>query len=142
MPSPEASRENGKLGGRPPGPHPNTIKKAEIRALILARYEQRVQEMVDAQIDHAMGVSYMVLRQPDGTFARATDVKQIDAACAVGATAFKIFTQAPNPQAFVAVSDRAIDRPTEHHEHTGPEGGPIEVAVVTRLHEARKRLAK
>lgn len=141
MPAPEASRENGQLGGRPPGPHPNTIKKAEIRKMILDRYAERVNEMVDAQMDHAIGVAYMVLRNPDGTYARATDVKQIEAACAAGAQAFKIFTQAPNPQAFVAVSDRAIDRPTEHHEISGPDGGAVEVTLASRLAAGRKRVA-
>jgi translation initiation factor 2 alpha subunit (eIF-2alpha) len=55
----------------------------------------------------------MVLRMPDGTYARATDEKQIDTACAIGATAFRINTQAPNTQAFVALLDRALDKPKE-----------------------------
>jgi len=125
--------------GRPPGPTDVTIKKQEIRAMILARFAKRIDELVEAQMDHAMGVNYMVLREPDGSFTRATNVAQIDAACAAGASAFKIFTQAPNPQAFVAIADRAIDRPTEHHEVTGADGGPVE--MVARLAAARKRLA-
>ncbi len=92
-----------------------------IREVVLKHWEP----IVAAQAQHAMGVSYMVLRAPDGSFARATDEKQIDAACASGATAFRIFTQAPNTQAFAALSDRAFDKPIERHQVTGAEGGPV-----------------
>jgi len=78
-----------------------------------------------AQAKHAQGVSYMILRAPDGSFARATDEKQIDAACAAGAQAFKIFTQAPNTQAFTALRDSAFDKPVERHEIAGADGGPL-----------------
>jgi len=81
--------------------------------------------MTKAQIEHAQGVSYMVLRAPDGSFARATDEKQIDAACAVGESAFRIFTQAPNTQAFADLMNRTFGKPPERLEHTGAEGGPV-----------------
>jgi len=101
-----------------------TEKADEIaREIVLREWEP----IIKAQALHAQGVSYMVLRAPDGSFARATDVKQIDAACASGATAFRIFTQAPNTQAFTALSDRAFDKPVERHQVTGKDGGPVEV---------------
>ncbi len=85
-------------------------------------------EMVKAQVQHAQGVSYMRLRNPDGTFTRATDEKQIDAAIALGASWFRIFTEVPNTQAFVALSDRATDKPIERQEVTGKDGGPLQVS--------------
>lgn len=88
---------------------------------------ERLRPMAEAQSQHAQGVSYMVLRHSDGTFTRATDEQQIDAACAAGAQAFQIFTQAPNTQAFVALTDRAFDKPVERTEVTGPDGGPLVV---------------
>ena len=99
------------------------IAKADeiIRELVLERWAG----MVTKQADHAEGVSYMVLRAPDGSFVRATDVKQLDAALAAGAESFRIFTQAPNTPAFTALSDRAFDKPIERHELTGAEGGPL-----------------
>ena len=51
--------------------------------------------MTAPEIEHACGVHYMVLRHPDGTFTRATDESHVEAACAIGASAFKIFTQNP-----------------------------------------------
>lgn len=128
----------GQIGGARPGAgrkkggkNQATLKADELRALMRERIARQVdphlEEMVQAQALHAKGVSYMVLRAPDGSFARATDEKQIDAACAAGTTAFRIFTQAPNPQAFTALLDRTIGKPSEHVELTGQDGGPIVV---------------
>jgi hypothetical protein len=112
-----------------------------MRERIVLKVDPHLDEMVEAQAMHAKGVSYMVLRAPDGSFARATDQKQIDAACKAGATAFRIFTQAPNPQAFTALLDRTIGKPSEHVELTGAQGGPVEVTLVARLQAAKKRLS-
>ena len=126
----EASRSNGKKGGRPKGALSQaTLKADEIRTVMreqLARIvSPHLEDMAKAQAEHAKGIAYMVLRAPDGSFARATDVKQIDAACAAGASAFRIFTQAPNPAAFTALMDRTIGKPSEHVELTGKDGDPL-----------------
>ena len=81
--------------------------------------------MTRAQIEHAKGVSYMVLRSADGTFARATDEKQIDAACAIGATAFRIFTSSPHTPAYPDLMNRTLGKPPELVEMTGAEGGAM-----------------
>jgi hypothetical protein len=111
-------------GGKRPGAglpkgykFPKTIEKElereRLRQLVIAHMEP----MTLAQIEHAKGVSYMVLRHPDGTFSRATDEAMIDLACQQGAESFKIFTQAPNPAAYKDLMDRALDKPIEQHEH-------------------------
>ena len=126
--------------GRPLGSlNKSTLRKQAIRERILKAFEAEVEEIVARQVAHAKGVSYMKLRNPDGTFARATDEKQIDAAIAAGAGWFQIFTEVPSVQAFTALADRAIDKPKEHMELTGEDGGPIE--LTTRLAAGRKRLA-
>ena len=71
----------------------------------------------------------MLIRRPDGTYSRATDTKQIDAALAIGGSAFKVFTQAPNPQAFMALWDRTLDKPIERQEVTGKDGEPIQINI-------------
>lgn len=118
--------------GRPVGRQNDaTIAAAEqkniARQVIREYYITHLPEMVKSQVAHAKGVSYMRLRNVDGTFVRATDEKQIDAAIAAGASWFEIFTEVPSVQAFVALSDRAIDKPSEHLELTGSEGGPLVV---------------
>ena len=95
--------------------------------------------MTAAQIAHAQGVSYMVLRMPDGTFARATEEKQIDAACAVGASAFKIFTQAPNPQAYSTLMAYAVDRPKEQPQDLNVKGTIDVIEVLKQRHQRRKK---
>jgi hypothetical protein len=139
-------------GSRPGAGRPDGAKDSPtaLRQLLKGRKlaaRQRLTEQVIAQLDgmvkaqaaHAQGVSYMVLRNPDGTFTRATNEQEIDRACAQGAEGFHIFTQAPNTNAFVALTNQALDKPTEHHELTGEDGGPIQIA--DRLNAARKRLA-
>src|SRR5207344_1664206 len=75
-----------------------------LRQLVLAR----LGPMTLAQIEHAEGVGYMKLRRPDGSFERATEERQIDAALAAGGEAFKVYTQAPNTQAYTALLDRTF----------------------------------
>ena len=121
------SRENGKKGGRPKGARSqSTIDKELHREVLRQLVVAELEPMTQAQIEHAKGIGYMVLRNPDGTFTRATDTKQIDAALASGASTFKIFTQAPNVQAYIALMDRALDKPIERQEVTGKDGGPLE----------------
>lgn len=116
--------------GRPPGAlNLATIDKNHEREKLRAQILAHRDPMTSAQIQHSQGVSYMILRHPDGTFTRATDVKQIDAACASGAKAFMIFTQAPNTQAYTDLMNRALDKPAEQIQVTGPSGGPLEIVV-------------
>ena len=125
-----AKKQGGKRpgAGRPKGSlNPSTQVKAVARERFRELVVADLDPIIKAQIEHAKGVSYMVLRNPDGTFTRATDATQIDAACATGATTFRIFTQAPNTQAFVALTNQALDKAVEHHAHSGDEGGPIVV---------------
>ena len=119
----------GKRGPKKGAVYAPTIAKkaAQIKADAILReiVLEHLAPMTLAQAKHAQGVSYMVLRAPDGSFTRATDERQIDAACAAGSDAFQIFTQAPNTQAFSALTDRAFDKPIERQEVTGADGGPL-----------------
>ena len=126
MPVPKGVR----YGGKPKGyKHPQTLKrlvdKEEQRERARQIFREHFEPILQAQVEHAKGVGYMVLRSPDGTYTRATDVKQIDAALAAGASTFKLFTQAPNTQAFMALWDRTLDKPIERQEVTGADGGPV-----------------
>src|SRR5688572_24995949 len=114
--------------GRKPGAvDEHSLAKKANRERVRIRAEQYLDKVVDAQAQHARGVSYMRLRNPDGTFARATDEKQIDAAIAAGAGWFEIFTESPNTAAAGIILGYAADRPVEPVEHSGPDGGPIDI---------------
>lgn len=125
-------------GGRRPGSgkpkgykHQKTLEKEAALTMMRQMVIAELGPMVNAQLEHAKGVGYMLLRRPDGTFARATDAKQIDAACAaLGPDVAKmIFTQAPNVQAFTALTDRTFGKPPERVELTGSEGQPLEIVI-------------
>lgn len=123
MPVPKGTR----IGGKPKGyKAPATIEKELERERLRQMVCAELEPMTMAQIAHAKGVHYMVLRHKDGTFTRATDVKQLDAALAAGAAAFNIFTQAPNTQAYSDLVNRALDKPAEQLKVTGEDGGPVE----------------
>jgi len=121
---------------RPPGAgKPKGYKAPATLDKLMAREAHRqlvtaaLVPMTQAQIAHAQGVSYMILRHPDGTFTRATDVDQVDAACAAGAAAFQIFTQQPNQQAYAYLVDQAIDKAPQHQVISGPDGKPLEIII-------------
>lgn len=135
----DASRRNGRLGGKPKGyKHVKTIEKEMERERLRQLVVQHMEPMTLAQIEHAKGVSYMVLRLPDGTFARATDAAQIDAACKAGGEAFRIFTQAPNPASYKDLMDRALDKAQEPPQELKLTGT---LSIVReRLLAARKRV--
>ena len=96
--------------------YPQTLEKERVEAAIQAHILSCAEPMVKAQIEHAKGEAYMVLRRPDGTFAVATEEKQVHAAVAVGGQAFDVHTRAPNTSAFIALMDRALGRPKERQE--------------------------
>ena len=120
-----------------------TLEKIEARRI----FEQILREkllaagpdIIDAQIEHAKGVSYLTLRNPDGSFTRATDVKQIDAAYAAGEETFRLFTQSPNTQAFTALSDRAFDKPKEQAQDINLT---VTDALLSKVQRARERAKK
>lgn len=115
--------------GRPKGSEsPHTLAKRANRERIRALVERDIDPLIQAQKANALGVSYMILRHKDGSFARATDVKQIDAACAAGAEAFQIFTQQPNQQSAAMLLGYAADKPVEPVEISGEDGGPLEIS--------------
>lgn len=118
-----------KTGGKPKGyKAPATLEKEAARDALRQIILKHMEDMTAAQIAHSKGVSYMVLRHPDGSFTRATDEAQIDAACASGAHAFQIFTQAPNTQAYTDLMNRALDKPKEQ-EIEVKHDGRLEVVV-------------
>ena len=124
-----------KAGGQDQTDH--AIAKRANRERIRQLVERDLDPLIAAQKANALGVSYMILRHPDGTFARATDVAQIDAACAAGATSFQIFTQQPHQPSAAMLLGYAADKPVEPVEVTGKDGESLTVV----LQAAKARLA-
>lgn len=115
-------------------------QKAIARDVIREHIRGHIPAIIQAQVENAVGVPYMVLRAPDGSFVRATDEKQVDAALAAGNAAFKIYTKEPHTPAATMLLAYVADKPVEPVEVSGPDGGPI--AIENLLQHARARLAK
>ena len=121
--------------GRPKGTtgiqHKPTIAAAEQKAIarevIRDHIRGHIPAIIQAQVENAIGIPYMVLRAPDGSFVRATDEKQVDAALAAGNTAFKLYTKEPHTAAASMLLAYAADKPVEPLEVTGEGGGPLVV---------------
>ena len=113
--------------GRPQGSlNQSTIKKQAIRDYFLKRFTEDAAEMYEAQKAQACGTKFMVTRDPkNGKFVPVTE-EQAKLFIETGqGHVLEIWDRPPSTQAFTAIADRAIDRPTEHHQHEGEGGGPI-----------------
>jgi hypothetical protein len=128
--------------GRPKGSEEQaTLDKRANRALIREAAKPHIARIVQAQAENAVGVSYMVLRDPvSGAYVRATDEQAVDAALAAGPDAFRIYTKEPHSGSAAMVLAYAADKPVEAVELSGPDGGPVEISAI--LHAARERLAR
>lgn len=137
-------------GGRPPGSlNKATLsaneQKAIARQVIRDYILEHIPQMVLANIDNACGVSYMVLRNGDGSFVEATNESQVKAAIQAGSMLLveepdgrmrwastidgekpaRIYTRQPHQGSTAMLLAYAADKPVEPHEHTGEGGGPV-----------------
>ena len=91
-----------------------TLDKEAAREALREMVKTRLAEMVEAQMDNAMGIRHLMLRDPKtGKFERVTDEAGIDAALASEGQAVWIYTKDPSTPAFTDLMNRTIDKPTE-----------------------------
>jgi hypothetical protein len=98
----------------------STIAKQEAREFVRTYITDRLQPLLDAQIDNAQGLKHLMMRDPKtGQFTRITgSAAQIDKALKTK-SAFWIYTKDPNVAAFTDLLNRALDKPAEHVEIAG-----------------------
>ena len=120
---------------------PTTLRKEEARAKLQEIVLSRLEPIVEAGVDAAMGIRHFMLRDPEtGQFKRLTDPTEIDAALAhPGATegsSYWIYTRDPDTNARKDILDRAIGKPTEEMkvEHSGTMG------IVQELQDRKGKL--
>lgn len=122
-------------GGKRPGAgapkgvkHAETISKELAREAVRAVVQRHMTRMLQAQIANACGIMHLMLRNPDGTWAKASSEKQIEAALNGDPSLYWIATKDPSIQAFTDLANRALDKPKEQEQTlalTGPGGGPV-----------------
>ncbi len=82
---------------------------------------------MQAQTENALGITYMVIRDKNGSYVEATNEAQVKAALASGGDAFRLYTRQPHQASAAMLLAYAADKPVEPVEVTGPEGGPLVV---------------
>jgi hypothetical protein len=115
--------------GKPKGyKHQTTLEREEARKRLRERVIAEMEPLLSAQIANAKGISHFFLRHPrTKQFQRIEDPQQIAAALNRGeeGKSYWIFTKDPSIQAFTDLMNRTFDKPKEHVEVTGADGGPV-----------------
>jgi len=123
----EASRANGRKGGRPRGSKsPQTLDKLMAREFTRQRVTEALEGLLEAQIAHAKGLKYLVVRNAKtGKFERVTK-ERMDALLESGdeqeLERLEVWDKDPSVQAFTDLLNRALDKPAEQeqsHKHSG-----------------------
>ena len=122
-------------GGKRPGAglpkgykFPKTIEREERRSHLRQRVLRELDPLLDAQIAHAKGIDHFFLRdEKTKQFKRIEDPVMIETALNAGDRDryYWIFTKDPSIQAFTDLMNRTFDKPPEHVNVSGPEGGPL-----------------
>lgn len=129
----EASRRNGKKGGRPKGSKdPHTLERELARHELQRRIIAQSGPVFDAYLERAKGVWVMVEFDADGLPQRVRDSKRVDAILAdktkrAGKDYVFVETHTPDAKILLDVVARLDGKPTERVEVTGPGGDPIQV---------------
>lgn len=133
-----------KTGGKPLGyKAPATLAKEAAREAARVRITERMIPIIDAQIDSAVGIVHMAVRDPDtGMWERVTNPDQILDALnhpkARQGSTYRIYTKDPNSLAARDMLAYAIDKPKEQAMEMKIEGGDELTAL---LLEGRARVA-
>jgi hypothetical protein len=104
--------------GRPKGSiEPKRIEKEEARARLRALVMARLDPLVQAQIDNAKGIKYLVAREKkSGKFRRLTEAQallQVGGEEANDLEIIEVWEKDPSVQAFTDLMNRTIDKPVE-----------------------------
>ena len=119
----QTSAENGKKGGRPVGTtgikHQSTITKEQARDAVRSLVIDKLRPLVEAQIAHASGLSYVVGRErTSGKFVKLTQQQVEDT---INGTddqfvMLEVWQKEPSVQAFSDLLNRALDKPKEQEQ--------------------------
>ena len=117
--------------------HHGTVDKNLLRLTARALIGPHMPELIAAHVANAKGISYLVYRDKEsGKFERVKALELIDQS----QDTIEVWEKDPSVQSFTDLMNRLLDKPGEHIEVTGANGGPLE--MTNRLTSARDRLAK
>lgn len=89
----------------------NNAEKEVLRQFLREKVAREWGSMLDAQIDQAKGLKYLVVRdKKTGKFLRVSEVR---AKCAEGEEQIEVWEKDPSTQAFDSLANRTIGKPAE-----------------------------
>jgi len=88
--------------------------------------KKRLARLVETQLDNAEGIRHLMMHDPkSGQFVRVTgNAEQIGEALKTD-NAIWFYTKDPSVRAFTDLLNRALDKPAEHVQVAGADGGPL-----------------
>ena len=120
-----SNKLNKRRGGARPNSGPKkgavyqkTIDKIAAREALRKIVMRDMDRLVRAQIQNALGLSHLFVRDDAGRFVQITDEKQIEGVLNAGEQDkyFYIHTKDPSVQAFTDLMNRALDKPKEQEQ--------------------------
>lgn len=127
---PRGGRREG--AGRPVGttgiPQAATISKQQARDALREAVIREMGQMIEAQVKHAKGLSYLVARhKTSGKFEKLTadEAELLLNGEESDRVVIEVWEKDPSVQAFTDLMNRALDKPADHVELTGGDGGPL-----------------
>lgn len=135
----QASRQNGKKGGRRKGSkNQTTLDKEASRELVRQIVTAHLEPMTLAQVANAKGIQHFVLRDKAGKFEKVTSEEAAIAAMNDPEAVYDFWTKDPSIAAYADLVNRANDKPKEQVMDVKVTG---EIDLVARLVAGRKRLS-
>ena len=118
-----------------------TIEKEAARAALRQIVLENMHDMVDAQVKHAKGISFLVVRAKKGGKFERVDETQLRTPEFMNSDdqLFEIWQKEPSVQAFTDLMNRAIDRPAEQKFEVDLN---LKGDLLGRLIAGRKRVAE
>lgn len=121
--------------------HKATIAKEVARELLRDMVKAHLPAMVEAQVQHAKGIKYLMARnKKGGKFTRVTEEMAkayVDGTLSQDDDIIEVWEKEPSVQAFTDLLNRTLDKPTETLQATVTLTNLDE-----RLRQARKRIGK
>lgn len=103
--------------------------KADARRRLVELVVKKLEPIVQAQMDLAVGLQVLMVKDDNGVWKRVTDPAVIEAVMNSGKQGdyWKISAIDPDVQAAKYLIDQTIDKATEHQEISGDDGQPLVV---------------
>jgi len=113
--------------GRPKGTKsPSTIDKEALRELVRAKVAANMGPLLDAQVQNAQGLKYLVTRdKKSGKFIRVTEA-MAKAKLGDHEEIIEVWEKDPSVQAFTDLMNRTIDKPAEQVQEL-KINGPLDI---------------